>query len=136
MTALGRFARRQLERLLDRWREGPEPPVRLRERVRLFRHARPYATAAEWEAFAVKLAGDAWRDAFARGFEWQERCWPDPSPDPAEVAAENERSVAEGDPELARLLDVEPNPITPEQRRLIRDLARSPWGVRIEFRED
>ena len=86
MTRLTRLIRKLLERLLGVWHEGPEPPVRLREQVRLFRHMYPNATPAEWEKYAVRLAESSWRDAFIRGFEWNERCWPEPNVDSAAVA--------------------------------------------------
>lgn len=137
MTRLGRVVRRLLEKLLDRWKEGPDPPTRLREEVRLFRHMHPNADAREWERYAVAKAETAWRDAFARGFEWNERCWPG-DVDPEEVARVHDlgRSLAQGNPRMAKLLAREPQVLTVAQRKLINDLHVSPWGVRIIVRDD
>ena len=135
MTMLKRWLRRVLARLLDRWEEGPDAPKRLSEEVRLFRHQYPRATPDEWERFAVTLAGNAYRQAFVRGFEWNERCWPGPEIDPDAVAIffGHDVSVGDNSPNLRQLLQTVPRGISEEQVRLIRELAESPYPVRIEF---
>ena len=76
LSRLGRLFRDLLERLLGRYREGPEPPPRIAEEARFFRSlAREAPTEEEWEAFAAGLADRAYRDGFTRGIEWLERSW-------------------------------------------------------------
>jgi len=71
-----RWARRGLERALDRFHEGPEAPERLHDAARAFAAMHPNATVAEWADFSASLAQGAWRDAWLRGVEHIER---DPS---------------------------------------------------------
>lgn len=86
LTALGRFTRDLLERLLGRYREGPDPPPRLAEEARLFRLRSPAPpTEEEWEAFCSELADRAYRDGFVRGVHWLERSWDGPSEDPEKI---------------------------------------------------
>ncbi len=135
MTPLKRWLRRQLARLLRRWEEGPEPPRRLAESVRLFRHHYPDATPQQWEDFAARHAGNAYRDAFVRGFEWNERCWPERTIDGQEVAVVHghDVSLGDGNPRVRALLQRIPRSMSTEQRNLIRELHDSPFPVRIEF---
>jgi hypothetical protein len=138
VTRAARWLRRLLERLLDRWAEGPEPPRRIRDEARLFRHQYPDASAGEWERFAVKLAGNAYRDAFVRGVEWDERCWPERDIDGHAVGClyGHDVSLGDGDPHVAALLAREPDPgMTPEQLSLIAELERSQYPFRIVFKE-
>ena len=138
MTRLKRWLRRQLERLLGVWHEGPEPPRRLLEEARLFRHIYPDATHDQWEDFACRLASNAYRDAFVRGFEWNERCWPETTIDGHQVAIVHQHDVSLGDGNLrvARMLATVPRSMSPEQKKLIRELAESPYRVRIEFAQE
>jgi hypothetical protein len=55
--------------------EGPEPPPRLLEELRIFRAYHPEATGEEWEDFTLEFARSAYRDGFVRGVEWRERGW-------------------------------------------------------------
>lgn len=137
MSRLTRWLRRQLERLLGVWHEGPEPPRRLGEDVRLFRHMHPNATAREWERFAIRHAGNAYRDAFVRGFEWNERCWPEPHIDADAVAIVHGHDVSLGDndPDLRHLLESEPLVLDPMAERLIDELARSQYPFQIQIKE-
>lgn len=138
MTRAARWLRRLLERLLDRWHEGPEPPRRIREEARLFRHHNPQASVAEWERFATALAGNSYRDAFVRGFEWDARCWPERTIDGHAVAVlhEHDASLGDGNPHVAALLASEPDPgMTPEQLSLIEELERSHYPFQIVFKE-
>lgn len=138
MTRLGRFVHRLLERLLDRWREGPDAPRRIREEALLYRHHYPNATHAEWERFAVRLAENAYRDAFVRGFEWNERVWPEPTIDSAAVAAAHGHDLSLGDdnPRVRCMLTTEPRGMSSEQLKLIHELAASPYPIQIKFEEE
>jgi hypothetical protein len=73
VTKLDRWIRNAAERLLERFYEGPRPPMRLAEEVAAFGAANPSATREEWARFATRLAHGAYRDGFTRGFEWAER---------------------------------------------------------------
>lgn len=106
MTRLGRLFRNLVERLLGRYYEGPEPPRSIGDEVRMFCHFYPTASRRQWEAFALRLAGNAYRSGFTRGLEWQERGWEGPAIDPerlAEVEA-HDWSLADAGPEYAALL--------------------------------
>lgn len=138
MTYLGRLCRRLLERLLGVWHEGPEAPRRLAEAVRMFRHHYPDATPDEWEHFAVLHGDNAYRDAFVRGFQWDARVWPERDINGEEVAVvhAHDASLGDGDPRVRKLLTEIPRSMSPEQKRLIGELAASPYGIRIEFKEE
>ena len=138
MTHLARVIRRLLERLLERWHEGPNAPRRIREEARLFRHSYPNATHAEWERFAAQLAENAYTDAFVRGFEWNERVWPGPTIDPEQVAAvhHHDASLGDGNARVRRLLTTEPRGMTVEQLRLLHELVESPYPIQIIFEEE
>lgn len=86
MTRLDRFLRNLWERLRGRYYEGPDPPPRLAQEVRLFAARDP--TPEQWREFSARFAENAYRDGFARGLEWSERLWPGPSVDPDELARE------------------------------------------------
>lgn len=89
MTRLARFVRDLLERLLGRFHEGPEPPPRLAEEVRLFRSLATHTpTEEEWEVFAARLAERAYHDGFVRGTHWLERSWPGPEVTPERLLEE------------------------------------------------
>lgn len=106
MTRAGRFFRNLVERLLGRYYEGPPPPRRLEEQVRLFAVYYPRATRAEWTEFATRIAATAYRDGFVRGYEWQERGWEGPRIDPEVLAEERSHdwSLAEQHPRLQEVL--------------------------------
>lgn len=69
MTPLVRLLKRWVEVLFGEWREGPEPPQRLREMVLLFAAAHPRATRREWLEFAAGHAGECYRTGYVRGYE-------------------------------------------------------------------
>ena len=91
MTPIRRFLARAVERLGDRWYEGPEPPPRFAEYVTDFANLHPKANRGEWARFATKMAGEAYRSGFQRGYEHVER---DPEPGfqrlPPELVADQE----------------------------------------------
>lgn len=107
MTRVGKAIRNMLERWLTRFHEGPEPPVRIVEEVTLFRITNPTATIDEWSEFAARLAGNAYRQGYARGYEWTERDLDARPLDDPEVLAEAMRhdwSLAEHDARMHELL--------------------------------
>jgi hypothetical protein len=126
-----------LEKALGRFYEGPEPPPRLTEELKLFRVMHPLATPAEWEAVAARLIVNAYRDGYVRGFEAMER---DPSQrgevEGALLLAQREDwSLAAADPRIARILatgrdDADPLAGVPpdEQHAFLEALARR-YGV-------
>lgn len=97
-----------MERHLDRWREGPEPPLRVAQEVRLFRALHPGATADEWEQYATRHAESAYRQGYIRGFEYNERFWPGPADDPELLAAamREDAPSLEANPRMRRLLEL------------------------------
>lgn len=62
-----------LERWLERYYEGPNPPRRYGEEVGLFDRMYPLALPEEWRTFATALAEKAYREGYMRGLEWTER---------------------------------------------------------------
>lgn len=85
-TLLARFLRDLWERIRGTFREGPDPPPRLAEEVRLFRClAKEAPTEEEWEAFAAGLADRAYRAGFVRGYHWLERSWDGPPVSPERI---------------------------------------------------
>ncbi len=73
MTPFGNWLRRQWERWVGKWYEGPTPPQRLREMVVLFANMYPHATRQEWVEFAAGHAGEAYTSGYVRGWERSER---------------------------------------------------------------
>ena len=86
MTPFGNWVKRQWERWVGVWYEGPEPPQRLGEMVVLFANMHPHATRAEWVAFASGHAGQAYMSGYVRGWERSER---DPDVMPWRVSSPN-----------------------------------------------
>lgn len=131
MTILARWARDLLERLLGRFREGPDTPRRLLEEPRLFRALSPEApTEEEWEAFAKRLIDFAYRQGYVRGFHWAERSWDGPEKDPGELLAE-----LSADPAWAEVLA---DPMSARKVREVQEaIARvREAGVPIYFVDD
>lgn len=137
MTPLKRKVRDLLERLLRRFYEGPTPPPRIQEEVRLFALMHPHAGAAEWEQLAVRHAENAYRDGFVRGFEQSERD-PDrvePTPDERILDAHrHDWSLAGENARLGKLLrnGVDPrDPMpgaTPAERVRFAEEQAAAWG--------
>lgn len=115
MTRLARIVRNLLERLLGRFSEGPDPPVRISEEVRLFAALHPDATSADWISFTTRFSQRQYRDAFVRGWEWSERFWPGPIDDPAVLlAAESEQvSLVATNPRLRSIIELGYDPEDP-----------------------
>lgn len=106
MTRGARMFRSLVDRLLRRFYEGPKPPRRYFEEVRIFRHYKPLATAAEWERFVMGLTSRAYQEGWIRGYEWAERSWEGPGVDPDRLAeaAAHDWSLADQDARWAALL--------------------------------
>lgn len=125
MTPLRRKLRDILERWLGRFYEGPHPPPRIREEVRLFTLMNPHANPEDWEEFATRFAENSYRDGFVRGFEQSERDPErvEPEPDAAILDAQRHDWSLEGEQgRVAKLLregvdPADPMPgATPEER--------------------
>lgn len=139
---------RLLEKLTDQFYEGPEPPKRLPEKVKLFRLYYPHADADEWAAFANRIARNSYKDGFIRGYEWQERDWPGPELEPERVAelTEQDWSLAEESREWSKLLEKGYDPrsplanLSPEQRRAVvetfQGASRYPVEVNLSAYEE
>lgn len=125
------WGKKQLEKMLGRWEEGPEPPQRVADMVIAFAGANPRATRKEWADFAAAHAGEAWRTGYFRGLEYAERepeRWrPDIDP---EVAAEGfdptwkENPFVLGDPDEVVLEERDPVVDAREDMRRANDAAR------------
>lgn len=141
MTRLARAVRNLLERLLGHFHEGPQPPRRISEEVRLFAALHPDASAADWVAFTTHFARRQYADGYVRGWEYNERCWPGPIDDPASIlAAESAQvSLADSNPRLRSILELGYDPmdpfggVPPENRKAFLEkleVGRWPGGVR------
>lgn len=112
MTILGRAVRKLAEKVAGTFREGPNPPDRLRRAAEEFAAAHPKATRRQWLVFASAHAASSYRSGYLRGYEWAER-EPGPTSDDVERAAalladeEHGREWVpfEGPTEAAMLLD-------------------------------
>jgi hypothetical protein len=115
MTRAGRFFRKLLERILGIFNEGPTPPRRISEEVRLYRALHPDATDEDWVQFATAIAENSYREAYIRGYEYAERFWPGPTDDPdALLALQNEQvSLADQHPRLRMLIELGYDPADP-----------------------
>jgi hypothetical protein len=69
VTPLARLARNLVQRAANVFYEGPEPPARLEQMVVDFANGRRRATRREWSDMARKLAREAYKSGFVRGFE-------------------------------------------------------------------
>lgn len=86
MTALSRAIRKLAEKVAGSFKEGPEPPGRLRRVAEEFAAAHPKATRKQWLDFAAAHAAAAYQSGYLRGYEWAER-EPGPTSDDVERAA-------------------------------------------------
>jgi len=106
---------RLVEKWLGRYYEGPEPPRRLGEELRLWAALNPDVDRAAVVGYAACLVDAAYRDGFVRGYDWQERGWTGPGVDPealAEAAAQD-WSLADANPRVRRILDAGYDPDDP-----------------------
>lgn len=88
MTPLMKWLRKQRDKWLGTWEEGPEPPERLRLMVVDFANRHLGASRKQWVDFATGLAGESYRSGYLRGFDYTERTH-DWRPDvPPEVLAD------------------------------------------------
>ncbi len=139
VTPAARAVRNLIEKLLKRFYEGPEPPIRLSEEVRLFRAIYPMATADEWELFAARLAENAYCTGYTRGVEASERDPQPLEPDLHELAAvAQDWSLADGHPLIRDVIERGRDPLDPlramtvEQRREYFDqLGRATGAFRV-----
>jgi hypothetical protein len=107
MNSFLRFFRNTLEKLAKTFEEGPEPPLRLRDEVRMFRVMHPLATAEQWYAQCLELVDAAYRQGFARGYEWKERDLDSSHKESERLAdiAKHAVDIAEGNTNLRASLD-------------------------------
>jgi hypothetical protein len=73
MTPVVRLLRNAAEKFARKFYEGPAPPERLLALVVEFANHNPKATRADWVGFGKRLAAQAYRDGYQRGWEWAER---------------------------------------------------------------
>lgn len=97
MTPLMKWLKKQWEKHLGTFDEGPEPPARIGNVVGLFARTYPKATVADWVAFATAHAEGAYKDGYVRGYERSERLGPDwEDPDEAAKLLEHQEQVELG----------------------------------------
>lgn len=110
LTPLQRWLRDLIDWLCRRYYEGPEPPPRLEQEVRLFAATHRDATTDDWKDFATRLAQNAYRDGFTRGDQWAHRLWPGPETDPEFLAelALHQHTLPE---ERIHQLEQQPSPV-------------------------
>ena len=114
MVPVARFLRNTLEKLLKRFYEGPHPPDRIGEEVRLFRAIFPLATPGDWMTFAQGLAENAYRSGFTRGEERAERDPRHLEPDLRLIDAQtHDWSLADGHPLMRDVIERGRDPLDP-----------------------
>lgn len=107
--------RRLVDRIFRRYYEGPPPPRRLSEELRIWVALNPGLPNAVLVGYCQLLIDSAYRDGFIRGLEWRERGWAslDGSLDQlAEIARQN-ASIADTNPRAAAILDTGTDPADP-----------------------
>lgn len=127
---LTQFLQRVGDRLAKKYYEGPDPPNRIDDRVKLFMLFNPQADKEQWEQFARTLAKNCYREGFVRGYQWVERCWGGPEVDPEQLAEKQayDWRVEDAYPQIGRMLQLgyDPNDVFAtmpvEQRRAFLDL--------------
>lgn len=122
MTPVQKFLSDNLERLLRRYYEGPEPPARFGEEARAFAAAAE-RSPGEWMAFSAYLAEKAYQEGYIRGLEHAERLptlphevaedarrhdWAWVPPVPVRVTDEERATLEEMYSEQIRLFENEP----------------------------
>jgi len=73
VTPLKKLVVTAMEKIIGRYYEGPEPPAYIDRMVAQFAQDAPKATRAQWTAFALGLAQEAYRTGYTRGYEYTER---------------------------------------------------------------
>lgn len=144
MNRFSRWARGKAEKWLERFYEGPQPPLRIAERVSFFVAGNPQATNADWARFATRLAMNTYCEGWTRGFEWTERDLGRTPEDDVARLQEHERHDFEWhSPEqptreqLQRMVAAAPSDLlfqlkTPEERaRFLATLGRYHGGYRV-----
>lgn len=124
---LKHLAVKAIELATSRFYEGPRPPPRLVERIKIFQLYKPQATADDWRDFALQFAANCYREGFIRGYDWQERGWEGPAIEPERLreAMDHDWTLAESNPDWRRLLDRGYDPrsvlgsLPPDQRRAL-----------------
>lgn len=104
--------RRWWRKVKDLWSgtyyEGPTPPPRLLDEVRIFMVLYPNASKQQWMEFSTKHAANSYRSGFVRGHDWVERGWEGPPPDEDRErlleAEMHDWSLAEESPQWERIL--------------------------------
>lgn len=139
-TRFKRFLRRWFERLLNEFYEGPTPPARIEQGVRVFAALNPGATVGDWVDFAARHAEEAYRSGHVRGLEWAERDLDrrDPAVDPEHLLDRRrhdwswvEQHVSEA--QLRRVVEENPMQVGDYHRALALDsLGRYFGGYRVE----
>jgi hypothetical protein len=110
-----RALKRLVDRLFDRYYEGPEVPRRVTEELQLWLALNPDAPREVVAGYCRYLLEAAYRDGFVRGYEWQERGWTGPTSAP-EVLAElqlEDWSLAAANPKVRRILEAGYDPADP-----------------------
>lgn len=124
---LKRTFRKLVEKYAGTYYEGPTPPKRLAERVKMFQLYYPDASQDRWALFALTLATNCYKEGFTRGYDWTERGWEGPVMPPEQVAElqAHDWSLAEQNPDWQRMMTMGYDPRDPlaghsmEQRRAI-----------------
>ncbi len=130
MTKLQKLLRDWFDRWRGRYYEGPEPPPRIDQEVRLFAATHREATVEEWKAFATRIAQNTYRDGFTRGIEWNERLWPGPADDP-EVLAEAARHNWSHAEQRILAIENQPSPIAGMNAQAAAALQHSLGNARV-----
>jgi hypothetical protein len=93
-TPLQRIVAKVADAIAGTWQEGADPPPRFVQQSEDFANRNPSATRRQWADFAARLAGEAYRAGFRRGYEHVER-----DPEPAFKALPPELIADHEDPE-------------------------------------
>lgn len=140
MTPAKKWLQKVLEKAASKFYEGPEPPKRIWEQVRLFKMATRPDDIDAWEDFAVEFAQACYRDGWQRGFEWAERDLDARPKDDPDVLAEQIRHAwsLSDDPKIASALEAGIDPTDPlagvsEEHRafLLDELGQLSGGYRV-----
>lgn len=140
-TWLKRKFRKFIEKRAGTYYEGPTPPRRLAERVKMFQLYYPIATPEQWAEFALTFGANCYREGFTRGYDWSERGWEGPEMEPEQVAElqAHDWSLAEENPDWQRMMNMGYDPRDPlaghsmEQRRAIMETLNGAGQYPVEI---